>query len=125
MGLSILVAKMLALIYISVGVGMLSGKFKDKKIIEDFENSPGLTYFAGMITLILGMLLVGYHNIWIKNWTLVITLIGWLILLKGIMLIAFPQCISFFKGWYKYTRTSGLIFIAFGLLCGYFGFMLQ
>jgi hypothetical protein len=123
MELSVLVAKILALTYISAGIAVLSGKITFSKIAEDFERSQGLTFVSGFITLIIGMLLVHYHNIWLKDWTVLITIIGWVTLLKGFMLIAFPQSITSFKGMYKYSRVWGIFMIAIGLLFGYFGFV--
>lgn len=123
MELSFLVAKILAILYISAGIAALSGRITFSKIAEDFEKSQGLTFISGFITLIIGMLLVTYHNIWVKNWTVLITIIAWVSLLKGVMLIAFPQSISSFKGWYKNTRIWGVFIIIVGLLFGYFGFV--
>ncbi len=123
MELSFLVAKILALTYVTAGIAALSGKITFSKIVEDFEKSQGLTFISGFITLIIGMLLVTYHNIWVKDWTVLITIIAWISLLKGIMLIIFPQSISSFKGWYKNTRIWGIFMIIVGLLFGYFGFV--
>lgn len=123
MELSILIARILALTYISAGIGAVSGKMDFEKMVEDFERSPALIYVTGFFTLVIGMLMVTYHNIWVKNWTVLVTIIGWMSLLKGIMLIAFPGYISLFKGWYKNTKKWGIIMIAFGILFGYFGFV--
>jgi predicted MFS family arabinose efflux permease len=124
MGLSVFVAKVIALMYIAAGIAALSGKISYGKIVEDFERSPGLTFVTGFITLIIGMLLVTYHNMWAKDWTVLITVIGWISLFKGVMFIAFPQAISVFKGWYKNTRAWGIVMIAFGILFAYFGFIM-
>jgi len=70
------------------------------------------------------MLLVGHHNIWVKDWRVLITLIGWIAVIKGVLLIAFPQLISLFKGWYKNTRAWGILIIVLGLLFGYLGFVI-
>ncbi len=123
MDLSVLVARVLALTYISAAIGALSGRVTFSKMVEDFEKSPALTFVAGFFTLVLGVLLVEYHNIWVKDWRVLITLISWMTLLKGIRFLAFPQSISSFKGWYKDTKRWGLIMLAFGLLFGYFGFI--
>jgi uncharacterized membrane protein HdeD (DUF308 family) len=117
------VAKILALTYISAGIAALSGKLTFRKIIEDFEGSSGLTFVTGFITIVFGMLLVEYHNIWVKDWTVLITIIGWVSLLKGVMLIIFPQIISSYRNWYKNTRIWGIFMIVIGLLFGYFGFV--
>ncbi len=121
MGLSILVARILALTYISTGIAVLSGKINFGKVVESFEKSSGLTFISGFVTLIFGMVLVTYHNIWARSWITLITIIGWMSLLKGIMLIVYPQYISYFKGMYKNSRVLGIIMLILGLLFGYFG----
>jgi uncharacterized membrane protein HdeD (DUF308 family) len=123
MGLSILVARILALTYISAGIAALSGKITFGKIVESFEKSSGLTFISGFITLIFGMVLVTYHNIWAKSWITLITVIGWMSLLKGIMLIVYPQYISYFKGMYKNERVWGLAMLVLGLLFGCFSIL--
>ena len=123
MGLSVFVAKVLALTYISAGIAAVSGKVAFGKMVEEFERSPALTYVTGFFTLVLGMLLVQFHNIWVSDWTVLITIIGWISLIKGITLIAFPQCLLLFKGWYKNARGWGIVMIALGALFAYFGFV--
>ena len=125
MSLSIFVAKVLAIFYISVGVAALSGKISFAKLVEDFERSPALTFVTGFFTLVLGAVLVEYHNIWVKNWTVLITVIGWMSLLKGIRLVTFPKSISAFKNWYKNPGMWGILMIAVGVLFGYFGFIIK
>ena len=124
MELSILVARIVALTYLSAGIAALSGKISFSKVVEEFEKNTALTFIAGLISIVLGMILVTYHNIWVKNWTVLITIIGWMSLLKGIMLIVLPQSISFFKNWYKNTRAWGFLMITVGLIFGYFGFLI-
>ena len=124
MELSILVAQMLSVIYISSGIAAIGGRITLSKIVEDFEKSQGLTFISGFITLIIGIFLVRYHNIWVKDWVVLITVIAWLSFLKGIMLIVYPQLISSFKGMYKNTKAWGFFMIALGLLFGYFGFVI-
>jgi hypothetical protein len=90
---------------------------------ESFERSQGLTFTSGFFTLVFGMVLVTFHNLWVKNWIVLITIVGWMALLKGIMLIMFPKAISHFKGMYKNIKVWGIIMLVLGLLFGYFGFV--
>lgn len=123
MELSIFVAKIIALVYLAAGISALRGVMNLKKIVEDFDRSPALTYIVGFFTLIISMLLVQYHNIWVKDWTVIITLFGWIGIFKGLMFIAFPDILKYFKGWYKNTKAWGFLMLAIGLLFGYFGFL--
>ncbi len=124
MVLSVLVAKMLAIFYLSAGVAALGGKVNFGKIVGDFEKSSALIFITGFISIVVGMLLVTYHNIWVKDWTVLITIVGWAALVKGVLFIAFPGFISCFKGIYKNTRIWGVIIFIIGLMFGYFGFVL-
>jgi hypothetical protein len=123
MELSIVVAKILALVYISSGIAALSGKISFNKMVEEYERSQGLTFLSGFVTIVIGVFLVEYHNIWVRNWTVLITVIGWLSLFKGVMLIAFPQSILMFSRWRRNTFRLGILMIIFGLVFGYFGFI--
>jgi len=67
MELSILVAKIIALIYISSSIAVLIGQINFNKIAADFNKSTALTFVAGSFGIIIGMVLVKYHNNWIKN----------------------------------------------------------
>ena len=122
MALSILVAQILAVVYIAVGISAVRGKPNFADMVDDFERSPALTYVTGFFTLVIGMLLLHVHNIWVKNWTVLITIVAWMATIKGFFLIAFPNFISAFKGWYRNTQVWGFFLIALGLLFGYFGF---
>lgn len=46
---------------------------------------------TGYITLIMGLVTVILHNVWVYDWPVVITVLGWSTLLKGIMKIGFPE----------------------------------
>jgi hypothetical protein len=48
-------------------------------------------YVSGFLTLTVGYLLVTFHNIWVKDWPVIITVIGWIALVKGISLLVLPQ----------------------------------
>ena len=123
MALSILVAKILALIYLAAGVAALSGKMSFVKIVDDFEKSTALTFMTGFMAIVIGMLLVEYHNLWAWEWPVLITIVGWASIIKGLMFIAFPNMISFFKPWYKKNQTWGTLMVVVGLIFGYFGFI--
>jgi hypothetical protein len=51
-----------------------------------FKNTA-LTYFMGFTAVIIGFLMMNYHNVWEKNWTVLITIMGWLALIKGVLII--------------------------------------
>jgi hypothetical protein len=46
---------------------------------------------TGYITLLMGLITVILHNIWVWDWRLVITILGWSTVIKGIGKIGFPE----------------------------------
>jgi hypothetical protein len=46
---------------------------------------------TGYITLIMGLVTVILHNVWVADWRVVITVLGWSTVIKGIMKIGWPE----------------------------------
>lgn len=46
---------------------------------------PPVIYLSGVIMFVAGLALVRAHNVWEKNWTVLITLAGWFLLLLGLL----------------------------------------
>ncbi|MCD6471294.1 hypothetical protein J7K86_02075 [bacterium] len=49
------------------------------------------TLLTGWLALILGLFTVILHNVWTADWRVVITIFGWLSLIKGIARMGFPE----------------------------------
>ena len=70
---------------------MLVHQQRCKKIAADFLAHPVLICMSSSMYLIIGLLIVIEHNVWMGAWPVVVTLIGWIILLKGLMRLFFPE----------------------------------
>ena len=46
---------------------------------------------TGYITLIMGLVTVILHNVWVFGWEVMITILGWSTLIKGISKVGFPE----------------------------------
>lgn len=122
MALSFLTAKIIALIYLALGVGILIKRIDFSSIVDDLERSPALTFISGALGITIGMVLVEYHNLWVMAWPLLITLIGWGFLVGGIVVVLFPQVLFIYRVPFKNPMLLGSAITAFGLFIGYFGF---
>ncbi len=49
---------------------------------------------TGYSTLLMGLITVSVHNIWVLDSRLLVTLLGWVAILKGIHKIGFPESIQ-------------------------------
>ncbi len=122
MELSILIAKIISVVYISSGIAVLIGTVNLNKFVDDFERIPALSFLAGSIGIIVGMILIKYHNLWVRNWTVLITLIAWIMLIGGILIVIFPKSMLYYKKFATGSRYWGIFMILLGALFAYFGF---
>ena len=55
------------------------------------NNIPPVTYLNGMILFLAGLLVVRFHNLWTGGWPVMITLVGWVILISGLFRMFVPE----------------------------------
>ena len=125
MDLSIFLAKAIGIYYIFVSIAFLINKIRLRGLIIETMNNPAFLLLSGFIALIIGILLVVGHNLWVEDWRVIITIIGWLALIKGMTIILFPQflvnlSIKWMQNDAAYTITF-LFVLLMGALLLYFG----
>lgn len=126
MELSILIAKITSVVYLSAALGAVFSRDHYRRLLDDLFKNAALTYLMGFMAVILGFLMVNYHNTWSKDWTVLVTILGWLALIKGMLIIAFPRFVQSYSK--PFFEGKGLQFFPYvaafvGLLFGYFGFV--
>lgn len=124
MELSLFLAQLLGAIYVSVGLGILNNQKRYKALMDEMMDSASFLYFGGILALCFGFSVVTFHNVWVQDWPVLITILGWLALIKGVLLIICPQVIlDFSKGMLKNLQYVGLGTLLFGLVLAYYGFV--
>jgi uncharacterized membrane protein HdeD (DUF308 family) len=68
---------------------------------------PPVVYLSGVLMFVAGLAIVRSHNVWASNWTVLVTLTGWLLLLLGLVRM-------FAASQYRQaaTGTSSVVFMA-------------
>lgn len=90
---------------------LLKGKRGINELLEFSENKSWVS-LVGYLALILGLTSINLCNNWTNDWRLLVTLFGWLSLLKGIFLLAFPRWVSKIVNFYRHQTiliVAGLI----------------
>ncbi len=94
-----------------------------KKMVDSTENGATLL-FTGIISFVIGTAIILTHNIWVYDWRVIITLLGWAILIKGIIRLFLPEfVINMSKKWAN-SQWIPSIFVALiilGCVLIYFG----
>ena len=87
---SVLLAQIIGPTILILGIGILMNLGHYRRLVDDFAASPFQIFFAGLLSLLFGILIVCFHNVWEWRWPVMITIIGWILLLRGILGITAP-----------------------------------
>ena len=90
MEVSIFLAKVMGIYMIIICLSLLVNQKYYQGMVKDFSKNPLLMVFGGFISLIIGLLIVLSHNVW-SGWQIIITIIGWLAIVKGILYLLLPD----------------------------------
>jgi uncharacterized protein YjeT (DUF2065 family) len=127
MGNSILLAQLLGPYLAIAGIGIFFNPKNCQQMAHEYTQSAALTYFGGVMALFFGLLIIQFHNNWAADWTVIITLFGWLGLVKGACLLLIPGQVKKFAARYYQGSTrpliiQSLIIIAIGVLLMFKGY---
>jgi hypothetical protein len=127
MDTSLYLARVLGLFYILSGIAMLLNAREYRKIFSTFIKSKTSVVLVAMFVLLIGLFLVVKHNIWQFTWVGLVTLLSWLILIKGALLTLFPYLGEAFEKqtnsvtWYQ---VGGIVEVILGVYLVYAGFFI-
>ncbi|MGL5741608.1 MAG: hypothetical protein ACRCXC_03165 [Legionella sp.] len=67
--------------------------------MKEMIGQRDLMLLVGIITVLIGLLMVISHNIWVMNCSVIVTVFAWLILIGGLFRLFFPDTV--YKIWNK------------------------
>lgn len=91
MELSLFLAKFLGIYLLIFTLLWVVRRNTLQRLIEEMVKSDAILAFSGIISLLFGIAIAVSHSIWEMNWRGLITLVGYLAILKGIMRLGFPE----------------------------------
>lgn len=127
MSASMLLARLLGPLLLVPGIGILINPRAFRAIGNELIGSPTFVYVFGLLDFVAGLAIVLFHNRWLVGWPVLITLIGWALLIRGAVRILAPRAVaSYAKSivdkyfFFPYTGTAAVIL---GLVLCYFGYL--
>jgi len=94
MATSIFIAKLIGPVLLVAAIAMLANPGDLKKIAREFLESRALVYLSGMLAMLGGLAIVINHNLWVADWPVLITLLGWASVVGGAARIALPSVVE-------------------------------
>ena len=124
---SIFLARLLGPLLLLTGAGIVLNPKSFRTIAGEVVRSVTLVYLFGFMDLAAGLAIVLTHNVWVASWRVLITLIGWLLLIRGAVRIVTPEIVMGYAA--KVIRTkqvipsAGAVVGVLGLVLCYFGYV--
>jgi hypothetical protein len=124
---SIFLARLLGPLLLLTGAGIVLNPKSFRTIAGEVVRSVTLVYLFGFMDLAAGLAIVLTHNVWVVSWRVLITLIGWLLLIRGAVRIVAPEIVMGYAA--KVIRnkqvipSAGAVVGVLGLVLCYFGYV--
>jgi hypothetical protein len=64
------------------------------ELAEQISRDPCLIFLSGILLFIAGLAIVRAHNIWVGGWPVLVTVLGWLAILSGLVRMLFPTGVT-------------------------------
>ena len=124
---SIFLAKLIGPFALVVGLGILINRTTMRAVADEFIRNRALIFLAGLITMPAGLAIVLTHNVWVADWPVLITVLGWLATITGAFRLIAPQdAIRFGRRVYDQPNgplVGAAIWAGIGAILCFFGYV--
>jgi hypothetical protein len=119
-------ARLMGPILLVIGIGMAFGLMMEgagySNVLKEFIANRALIFLTGVLALLAGVAILNVHNVWVPDWRVIVTVLGWLLVLRGIMLLVFPLTVQVFGDRVAtseagVTAGAALTFVLGAILC--------
>ncbi len=118
-----LIAGLVGPLLAAMGVAMLINRNLMPSMIGEVAHNYALIFLSGVLTLLAGIAIVRVHNVWTGGWRILVTVIGWLAIVSGLVRMWFPQgaapMAEAFVGNPAGILIGGLVVLALGAFLSY------
>lgn len=127
MDTSMLLARLFGVMLIITNVGFLLNRRFYHQVLKEFSQQSFVTYLSGFLNLLLGILVISFHNVW-NDWMGLVTFLGWVFAVTGASRILYPKgsmkCASKLAESKRYMQVTIMLVVCLlvGLFLAYCGF---
>jgi hypothetical protein len=101
--------------WLAIAPGIIVVRMPDMGVLAaTFFENPLFAWFAGALLLFSGLLIIAFHQYWSSVAAVMISLFGWFLALRGLVLMTAPQLIE--RGAAASMGAVALVRIFFGAL---------
>jgi hypothetical protein len=123
---SIFLARLIGPVIVAIAVGVLANSALYRRAAEESLRNYLLIYLSGVLMLTAGLAVVLTHNVWAASWRVLITLIGWVIIVGGALRILVPDRLEpLARRMLRHPQAltvAGVVMLAIGAVLCFFGY---
>lgn len=94
MAYSTFLARIIGPLALAIGIGGLLNREALRGIATSLSREPALIFVLGALDFTVGLAILQVHNLWTPDWRVLVTLIGWASLLRGLARILAPAWLA-------------------------------
>ena len=92
------IARLMGPVLLIIGIGMIGGMLTQgdaySSLMKEFIGSRALIFITGALALVAGLAVVNAHNLWVPDWRVIVTILGWLFIVRGVSNLVFPGTVQ-------------------------------
>ncbi len=104
-----ILASLIGLYFIAGGMALLSDRKTLAGMMHALKAQPVLAYFGGVMAFTIGGAILAVHSSWDGLLAGFVTLVGWVALIKGVLLIAAREAFMRVADKFNYEGMTGTI----------------
>jgi uncharacterized protein YjeT (DUF2065 family) len=120
-----LIIQILSMMFCAMGLGIFVNPRFYKKIMEDFVENESISFLTSLASFTIGFLLISLRRAPYPEHVSIITIMGWIALLKGLLMITLPkpllQIVKIFAKKQGIFMFCGTILLLIGIVFMYMG----
>lgn len=117
MDITIFLAQLWGPVVLAIGIGVFVSRNYYIRVYRDLEKDPLAVIVFGMIAMGAGIAQVLSHNMWDTLLQVVVSILGWGLLAKGVTFLVIPKVIDRIGDWYvrnKLLPVAGVLMLVAG-----------
>ena len=128
--MELIIERVVALVYLIIGLSYVFHNRMWMELSKELLEKPNSLLLWSIQWLPLGLIVILGHNLWVADWRILITLVGWLVTLKCVLNLLVPRWSGFVKKWSesflrRYITVGGLVVAAVGVILTFMSFSIE
>ncbi len=91
MDISLVLAQIVGIFLVVAGISMAANSKETAAVVEEAAQHKGILWTWGIMALLIGASMVVLNDVWTPGLPLIVTILGWLALVKGVFILFFPR----------------------------------